>query len=133
MAPVNPVSGTAGSVAYVSGGTTTVAGVHEWNLDIGRDTPEITAFGDSMRAYVQGIGEWSGSFMLHNDAGDASQALVRNLIVGGSAALPFRFYAGTQYYSGSIFINGSGPEMAYDGVFDTSYDFQGSGPLSYTG
>lgn len=132
-APINPVSGTAGSVSYVSGGTTAIAAVHQWSLDISRDTPEITAMGDSWRAYVNGIGGWTGSLQIRNDAGDASQAFVRNLILGGSASLVFRFLAGTNYYSGSAFVNGASPELAYDGVWGTSHDLQGNGPLAYTG
>lgn len=133
MAPVNPVSGTAGSVAYVSGGTTIVTAVHQWSLDISRDTPETTAMGDNWRVYINGLGAWTGSMQLRNDAGDASQAFVRNLVLGGSAAITFRFLAGTNYYSGSALVNGASPELAYDGVWGTSHDLQGSGALSYTG
>lgn len=131
--PASPVSGTAGSIAYVSGGTTVVEAVHQWSLDISRDTPEITAMGDSWRAYIQGLGAWSGSFMTYNDAGAAGQAFVRNLVIGGSVAVTFRFLAGTNYYSGSALANGASPELAYDGVWGTGYDLQGSGALSYTG
>lgn len=126
------VSGTAGSVAYVSGGTTVVSGAHEWSLDIGRDTPETTAFGDSWRTYVNGIGEWSGSFGVRADPASAAQTFVRNLLIGGSAALEFRFFAGTNYYSGSALVTGGGPEVAYDGIWENSFDFQGSGTLTYT-
>lgn len=126
------VSGTAGSVAYVSGGTTVVQSAYEWSLDIGRDTPDVTAFGDSMKVFVQGIGEWSGSYSVRADPAATSQDFQRNLILGGSVAIVHRFYAGTNYYSGSAFVTGLSPEISYDGTWETSYDFQGSGPLSYT-
>ena len=58
------VSGTAGSVAYVSGGTTVVTGVHEWSIDVGQETPETTAFGDQWRTYVAGIRDWTGMLPL---------------------------------------------------------------------
>lgn len=126
------VSGTAGSVVYVSGGTTAVVGVHEWSLDVGQDTPETTAFGDQWRTYVAGIREWSGSFGMHGDPIAASQSFVQNLQLGGSAALTFRFYMGTNFYSGSAMVSGHSPEVAYDGIFEDSFDLQGSGPLTFT-
>lgn len=126
------VSGTAGSIAYVSGGTTTVSGAHEWSLDIGQETPEVTAFADSFRNYIQGIREWSGSFGLHGDPASAGQTFVRNLLLGGSAPLEFRFYAGTNYYSGSALVTGAAPEIAFDGAWENSFDIQGCGTLTYT-
>lgn len=126
------ISGTAGSVTYVSGGTTVVAGVHEWSIDVGQDTPETTAFGDQWRTFVAGIREWTGSMGMHGDPAAASQAFIRDLQIGGSAALTFRFYAGTNYYSGSALVSGHAPEVAYDGIFEDSFDLQGSGPLAFT-
>lgn len=122
-------SGTAGSVAYVSGGTTVVVGVHEWSIDVGQDTPETTAFGDQWRSFVAGIREWTGSMGMHGDAVAASQAFIRNLQIGGSAALVFRFYAGTNYYEGSAMVSGHSPEIAFDGIYEDSFDLQGTGPL----
>lgn len=126
------VSGTAGSVAYVSGGTTVMAGVHEWSIDVGQDTPETTAFGDQWRTYVAGIREWTGSMGMHGDPAASSQDFVRDLQTGGSAAVEFRFYAGTNYYSGSAIVTGHSPEVAYDGIFEDSFDLQGSGALAFT-
>lgn len=126
------VSGTAGSVAYVSGGTTSIAGVHEWSIDIGQDTPEVTAFGDGWRNYVNGIKEWSGSFGVRKDPAVTAQDTVRGYLIGGSAPVVHRFYAGTNYYSGSVIVTGSSPELAFDGTWEDSFDFQGVGPLTYT-
>lgn len=126
------VSGTAGSVVIVTGGTPIVTGVHEWSLDIGQDLPEVTAFGDQWRVKVNGIKEWSGSFGMHKDAAGTAQDWVRGAILGGSAAIVFRFAAGANYYSGSAFPSSAGPEIAYDGVWEDSYDIEGTGALSYT-
>lgn len=126
------VSGTAGSVVYVSGGTTQVVGVHEWSIDVGQETPETTAFGDQWRTYVAGIRNWTGSMGMHGDPSASSQGFIRDLQIGGSAAVTFRFYAGTNYYSGSAMVSGHAPEVAYDGIFEDSFDLQGSGPLSFT-
>jgi hypothetical protein len=126
------VSGTAGSVTYVSGGTPIITGVHEWSLDVGQDTPEVTAFGDGWRVYINGIKEWSGSFALYKNPAGTAQDFVRNMLVGGSVPIVFQFYGGTNYYSGSAMPTKAAPAIAYDGVWEDSYDIQGSGPLSYT-
>ncbi len=126
------VSGTAGSVAYVNSGTPIVTGVHEWSLNIGQDTPEVTAFGDGWRVFINGIKEWDGSFALYKDTAGTAQDFVRNMILGGSVPLVFRFAAGTNYYSGSVMPTGASPAIAYDGVWEDSYDVKGSGPLSFT-
>lgn len=132
-APASPVSGTAGSVAVVSGGTTVVEAVKQWTLNIARNTIDISAMGDSWKVFLNSLGEWDGSFMLWNDAGAAGQALTRGAVIGGSAAVTYRFYAGTQYYSGSVIVTGASPELAHDGAWGTGHDFQGSGPIAYTG
>lgn len=126
------ISGTAGSVAVVSGGTTLFAGATEWSLDLGQNTPEVTAFGDSWRNYLPGIREWTGAVTLHADPADSAQTTARNLIINGSAPVTFRFYAGTNYYSGSALVTGQSPTITFDGVYDSSIDLQGCGPLSYT-
>lgn len=126
------VSGTAGSVTYVSGGTTQIVGVHEWAIDVGQETPETTAFGDQWRTYVAGIREWTGSMGMHGDPTAASQTFINSLQLGGSAALLFRFHAGTNYYSGSAIVSGHAPEVSYDGIYEDSFDLQGSGPLTLT-
>lgn len=126
------ISGTAGSVVYVSGGTTAVVGAYEWSLDVGQETPEVTAFGDQWRVYLPGIREWSGSFGMRGDTSAASQAFVRAMLFGGSAGVEFRFFAGTNYYSGSALATGGAPEIAYDGALENSFDIQGSGPLTFT-
>lgn len=124
-------SGTAGSVAYVNSGTTSVTSAYEWSIDIGQNTPEVTAFGDSFKVFIAGIREWKASFGVRNDAAQTSQDFVRNLIIGGSVPLVFRFAMGTNIYSGSALPTGAKPSLAYDGAGMISYDLQGSGPLTY--
>lgn len=127
-----PVSGTAGSVVVISGGTTVVGYAHEWSIDMGQETPETTAFGDGWRTYVNGIKAWTASVQLRTDPADGAQTTIRTLMLGGSAAVVFRFAQGANYYSGSAIPTGHNPSIAFDGVGALAYDLQGSGPLSYT-
>lgn len=126
------VSGTAGSVAFVSGGTTILAKAHQWSIDISQAAPDVTAFGDSFKNFIGGIREWKATAGIRVDPAQASQDAARNMILNGSAAIEFRFYLGTNYYSGSAFPTSAKPEIAYDGAAMNSYDLQGTGSLGYT-
>lgn len=126
------VSGTAGSVAFVSGGTSLITGAYSWGLDIGQETPETTAFGDSWKTYLPGIREWTGTLELIKDPAGGAQGTVQSLIIGGSAAIVFRFYEGSNFYAGSAYVSGGAPEISYDDKAVISYDLTGHGPLSYT-
>lgn len=68
---------------------------------------------------------------MHGDPAAASQNFITDLQIGGSASLEFRFYAGTNYYRGSAIVTGHSPEVAYDGIFEDSFDLQGNGPLLF--
>lgn len=125
------VSGTAGSVAYVNSGTTAIVSAYQWSLDIGQKPNEVTAFGDGWEVYIAGLRNWKGSMGIRHDPAQTSQDFVRNMLLGGSAPLVFRFAMGSNIYSGSALPSGGKPDIAYDGVAMTSYDLQGSGPLSY--
>jgi hypothetical protein len=101
-------------------------------LDVTQNAPEVTAFGDSFKNFIQGIREWKGSLGVRADPSQASQDVVRNMLIGGSAPIVFRFFMGSNYYSGSAFPSNGKPEIAYDGAAMLSYDLQGCGSLSYT-
>lgn len=125
------LSGTAGSVVYMTGGTTLVVGIGEWSLDIGAETVETTAFGDSWRTHIAGIRQFSGSFSGRGET-DASAATLRNAVLGGSAIALRLYDSGTTYYNvASAFFTGLSPSVTFDGRADVSYDFQGSGSLTY--
>lgn len=125
------LSGTAGSVVYMTGGTTLVEGIGEWSLDIGMDTVETTAFGDEWRERIAGVRQYSGSFSGRADT-DASQTSLRSAMLGGSA-VAFRLYdSPTTYYNvTAAYLTGMSPSIAFDGRGDTSYDFEGNGSLAY--
>jgi predicted secreted protein len=125
------LSGTAGSVVYMTGGTTTVQGIKEWSLDIGMDPSEITAFGDQWRRIIAGIRQFSGSFSGNADD-DTSQTNLRNAMLGGSAIALRLYDKSTSYYNvGSAFLTNMGPSVSYDGEATNSFDFDGNGALTY--
>lgn len=126
-----PISGLLGSVAYTTGGTTLIVGISEWSLDFGMEPVETTQFGDRWKTFIASVQEFSGSFSGRGDT-DASQATMRNAALGGSA-VALRLYDGTaNYYNiGTALLTGMSPSISNEGRGDISYDFQGSGGLTY--
>lgn len=126
------ISGTAGSVAFVSGGTSLLTGAYSWSLDISQETPETTVFGDSWKTYLPGIREWTATVELIADPANVVQGSVHGMIIGGSAAAVFRFYESGTVYAGSALVTGAAPEISYDDRAVISYDLTGSGPITFS-
>jgi predicted secreted protein len=127
------LSGTAGSVVYVTGGTTTVGEIKEWSLDGAMEPPEVTAFGDQWKEFIAGIREYSGTFIGNMDTADTVQTSLRNSYFGGSAVALRLHHSLAGYFSaGTVYITGFAPSISYDGAAQIEYSFQGSGALSLT-
>lgn len=128
-------SGLYGSVVITAvgtvAGTAAIVGIGEWSLDLGMDTPETTAFGDTWKQFIAGLREYSGSFAGRGDT-DSSNATIRNAMLGGSA-ISLRLYdaAATYWDCGTVLLNSGNPQTSVDGVQEDSWDFQGSNALTY--
>ena len=125
------LSGLNGSVVYMTAGTTNIVGIGEWSLDIGMSPVEITAFGDTWRAILPSIREYSGSFSGNADT-DTSQATLRNAMLGGSA-VALRLYdaAATYWNLGTVYLTGQSNGISVDGKGDRGWDFDGHGAPTY--
>lgn len=123
-----PYSGTAGSVVLVSGGTTRVGWISEWNLDKSMDVVETTSFGDNNRLIIPSIKDASGSFSGSFADDDTAQAALVAAFEAGTY-IGLRLYEGAAKYwnVGSALITGMGPSMSVDGKGDISYDFEAHG------
>lgn len=124
----------AGKGGKVSIGANTVADIQTWSLDAAFETLEKTALLDTWKSFVSGLGEWSvsaeGSWVIATDT-NGQTSLQTSFLAGTSLTL--RLYVdGTNYYSGTVFITGLSVEDAVDGLVTASFEFQGSGTLSYT-
>jgi hypothetical protein len=128
-----PISGTAGSVAYTTGGTTVVGEISEWSLDISMSPTEVSAFGDNWKRSIPSIRSAGGSFS-GNFAGDeTAQTSLRSAVLGGSA-IALRLYEGTAYWNiGTAYVTNLGRTLSHQGKAEVSYDFEPSGPVTYVG
>jgi len=124
------LTGTAGSVVY---GGTAVGEIREWSLDLSHSPVDVTAFGDSWERYVPSIRGSTGSFSGNMDTTDVVQTALRNTMLGGSA-LAFKLYVSpTAFYNvGTAYLTGNSSGVSVDGKVDVGYDFQVSGPVTFT-
>ena len=126
-----PISGTAGSVVYMTGGTTMVDDIDEWSMNLSMSPVEVTSFGDNWKSIIPSFRAASGSFS-GNRANDTTvQNTLRNAMLGGSA-VALRLYEGTAYWNvGTAYLTGMGPAVSQAGKATISYDFEPSGPVTY--
>lgn len=124
------IAGKAGKVMIAAA---TVAKVSSWSLDISSDMLDDTALGDSWKGFISGLNEWSGSldckFAVHTDT--TGQKALQDAILGGTSVAIKLYVNATNYYSGTAFLSGMSPEDPVDDVVTISFDFQGSGALTY--
>ena len=128
----NALSGTAGSVAYITGGTTAVGSIKEWSLSLTHNPVETTAFADVWQTYIASIRGATGSFSGNGDINDSAHTSLRNAMIGGSA-VALRFYNGPDYYweAGTAYLTGNERSISNDGKLELSYDFTVSGAIIY--
>lgn len=121
----------AGKGGNVKVGAAIVAEIREWSLDLGADNLETTKFGQDWKTFVQGLKEWSGSFSGRWDMTDtAGQKALQDAFLGGTTVTISLLVDATHNYSGDALITPS-VNVAVDGLAEISFDFQGTGPLTY--
>ena len=126
------LSGTAGSVVYMTGGTALVGEISEWSLDLSHAPVEVTAFGDNWAEYVPSIRNASGSFSGNFDTGDAQQTSLLNAMLNGSAIALRLYLNATKYFNiGTAYITGLGAAVSQTGKADVSYDFQNGAAVTF--
>lgn len=124
-------SGTAGSVLYMNGGTAVVTGMGEWSLDIQGEAVETTAFGVNWRENIQGIRSYSFSFSGRRDDAAGQELLHTGILAGSAHAFRLHESAAKYWNVGTSIFTGMSPTISFDGKGETSYDFEGSGALTY--
>jgi hypothetical protein len=128
----NALSGTAGSVVYMTGGTTVAGSIKEWKFNISHSPVQTTTFGDVWESFIPSLRNATGSFAGNFDNTDSVQTSLESAMLGGSACA-FRLYISpTKYYNvGTAYLTGHGPSISNEGKAETSFDFQVSGPVTF--
>lgn len=123
----------AGKSGKLELGSSNVVDISSWSLELGTDTLEVTALGDDWKKFIAGLKEWSASaegfFSVHTDT-TGQKALQDAFLNGTEVALKLKVNA-TNYYSGNAYISGLSVEDPVDDTVSISFEFQGTGALSY--
>jgi hypothetical protein len=123
------LSGTAGSV--VAAGTV-VGEMTEWSLDLSQSPVEVTAFGDNWQEYIASIRSAQGSFSGNFDSADATQTVLTNAMLGGSAIALKLYVSSAKYFNiGTALLTGQNNAISVAGKADAGWNFQVSGPVTF--
>lgn len=127
-----PLSGTAGSVVYMTGGTTTVGELTEWRLDISMSPQEVTAFGDNWAEYVPSIRNATGTFQGNFVTDDSGQTSLQNAMLGGSAVALRLYVNASKYFNvGTAYLTNMGPGISQAGKAEVQFSFQNSAAVTF--
>lgn len=130
-----PLTGNDGALTI---GSTTVAALRNFTVEITADTIETTAMGNDARKYIKGLSSWSGSADIYFDAAE-STATIFNLTSGavGGTTATIKLYvlqdaSNDVVYQGGCVITGYSVNSSHDGLVEASISFQGDGTLAYS-
>jgi predicted secreted protein len=126
-----------GQEGLVRVGTSAVAELRSWSLDITQDTIEDSTMGDTFRTYTTGMKSWSGQLTCYWDESDtnAQMALAPLGTNAGTATvtlLPEGTSTAATTYSGVVVVTGCSHTASFDGMVEATYSFQGTGTLTKT-
>ena len=125
------MSGTAGSVVYMTGGTARVGGLSEWSMSVGMSTVETTSFADQWDTAVPSTRNASGSFTGSWDPTDTAQTSMVNGALGGSAVALKLYTNGSAYWNiGTAYLESMETSISQKGKGDLSFNFKVSGPVT---
>ncbi len=103
-----------------------------WTLNIDGGLLEDTEFGDSWKSFVSGIKSWSGTAKGNFDSSDTNgHVALKTAALDGTSATVKLELSGSNYLSGTAFVTANW-SVDVNGLVEVTYNFQGTGALSYT-
>jgi predicted secreted protein len=119
-------------VATTSGGTyNTVVGMNDASMSIDGDNQDITAFGDSYIARIQGLKDVSYSLSGYFDATDTTgQIRIRTALLNDSE-LHVKFLPdGTNGFRQQVRVSSFEMSGSVDGIVEVSIELEGTGAIA---
>jgi hypothetical protein len=121
----------AGSEGKVYVGSSQIAEIKSWSMEITSDTVDASIIGTSWRKNQATIKGWSGSIEGFWDETDTTGQGA--LVAGGTVTLnlyPEGNTTGDKYWSGDVIITAISYSASFDGLVEVSFSFTGTGALS---
>ena len=131
------LSGNDGSVVV---GSTAVAAVRNFSVEMTADTIETTVMQQETRSYVKGLSSFSGSADIYFDPSEFDGAeSTFNPTTGavGDAPIAVKFYVkqdatNDQVFTGNVIVTGYTVNSSMDGMVEASISFQGSAGATFS-
>ena len=139
MANSNVLSGNDGQIII---GTTAVAAVRNFSIEMKADTIETSVMGNDARTFVKGLSSFSGSADIYFDPTEFNAEASFNPTGGGtssvgSAPVAAKFYVKQDatndivFSATKIIVTGYSVKSSMDGLVEASISFQGSDSLTF--
>ena len=123
-------------------GSTTLAAVRNFSVELAADTIEFTVMGNDTRQFKKGLSQFSGSADIYFDASEFAGAqttfnLTTSTNAVGDGPLTFKGYVlqdatNDQAFTGTVIVTGYTVNSSMDGMVEASIAFQGSGGISFS-
>lgn len=129
-----------GNNGAVTVGSTTVAAVKNFSVELKADTIETSIMGSDTRSYVKGLSSFSGSADIYFDSSEFDGAETTfNPTTGavGDAAIAIKLYleqdaTNDKAFTGNIIVTGYSVKSSMDGLVEASISFQGTGGATFS-
>ena len=126
-----------GKDGWAAVGTTTEAMAYTdaWSISPAIGTAEVTYYGLSSKAFISTLREWTATFSGTLDMSDTGQADVMDHFTSTATSTTVTLYLydrTTCFYSGTALITGANINSQVGDKVTYTWNFQGTGDLSYT-
>jgi predicted secreted protein len=131
-----------GNNGGVSIGSTAIAAVRNFSVEMTADTIETSVMGTDVRTYVQGMSSFSGSADIYFDPSEFDGAeSTFNPTAGlvGASGVAVKLYLEQNYsstsdyaFTGNVIVTGYTVNSSMDGMVEASISFQGTGATVFS-
>lgn len=125
---------TYGTEGLVTASTNYTTGAKSWNMTIGIDEADSTAFdasGLTYRSFIPGIYRWNGQYVANTDD---TTAITQPGLSAETLTLKYREGSVTDFsLAGSAFVTAVGSTSTPTSIAETTFAFRGSGQLTAAG
>lgn len=131
----------AGNDGAITVGSTAVAAVRSFSIEMTADTIEDTVMGDDTRQYVKGLSTFSGSADVYFDDSqfDSAETTLNPTASAtvGASPIAFKGYLDQDatndiVFQGNIIVTGYTVNSSFDGMVEASISFQGTGGTTFS-
>jgi len=131
-----------GNNGGVTVGSTAVAAVRSFSVEMTRDTIETSVMGTDVRTYVSGLSSFSGTADIYFDPSEFDGAeSTFNPTAGlvGASGVAIKLYIEQNYsstsdyaFTGDVIVTGYTVNSSMDGMVEASIAFQGTGATVFS-